>query len=102
MALLWASAACVLGCEGLTKERTAKEVTVLSAQVQSAATCEDCPLNSFPKAVGAQRLTLHCDAQVQLVNSSSSSLGLVIREASSFAPSVLEPTPLKRLPSLRI
>lgn len=105
MALLWVSAACVLGCEELSKERAAKEVTVSTAQVQSAATCEDCPLNSFPKAAGAQRSTLQCDAQAQVVIPNSSSLSLIGPKFSLFAPSVLDPPidpPLKRLPSLRI
>lgn len=105
MALLWVSPACVLGCEELSKESAAKEATVSTAQVQPAKTCEDCPLNSFPKAAGSQRLTFQSDAQLQSVNADSSSLSLINHEDSSFERLVLEPTmdpPLKRLPSLRI
>jgi hypothetical protein len=104
IALLWVSAACVLGCEKLSKERAAKELSVSSAEIQPANTCEDCPLNSFPKAAGSQRLALQSDAQVQVVIPNSSSLSL-IPKFSLFAPSVLDPPidpPLKRLPSLRI
>jgi hypothetical protein len=103
MALLWVSAACVLGCEELSNERVAKEVSVSSAEIQPASTCEDCPFNLFPKASRSQRLTLILDAQApvedpnSLISSSISSVSLL--------PLVLDPTvdpPLKRLPSLRI
>lgn len=105
MALLWVSAACVLGCEELSKESVAKEVSVSSAELQPAKSCEDCPVNSFPKAAGSHRLRLQFDAQVQVVILNSTSLSLVRPKLSVFVPSVLEPTvdpPLKRLTTLRI
>jgi hypothetical protein len=105
MALLWVSAACVLSCEELSKERAAKDVSVSSAELQPAKICEDCPLNSFPQAAGSHRLRLQFDAQVQVVVPNSTSLSLIRPELSLLAASVLNPTvnpPLKRLPSLRI
>ena len=105
MALLSVFASCVFGCEELTKERAGKEVTVSFAELQPAKACDDCPFNSFPKAMRSQRLTVQTDAQVQDVIPSSMSLSFMVAGTSLFAPSVSPPTkapPLKRLPSLRI
>ena len=105
MTLLSVSAACVLSCEELSKERAAKEVTASSVALQPVNACDDCPFNSFPKATRSQRLTVQTDAQVQAVIPNSTSGSLTIFEVSLFAPSVLQPPidpPLKRLPSLRI
>lgn len=105
VALLWVSAACVLGCEDLSKEGVAKEVSLSSAELQPAGTCEDCPFNSFPKAAGSHRARLQFDAQVHAVILNSMSLSLVRPKLLFFVPAGLGPTvdpPLKRLPSLRI
>lgn len=105
MALIWVSAACVLGCEELTKERAIKEVAVSSTALEPVKTCEDCPFASFPKATRAQRLTLQPEAQVPVVIPNSTSRGLIVDGVSLFASTVSKPTldpPLKLLPYLRI
>jgi hypothetical protein len=104
--LLFTFVGCVLSCEELCKERATKRVTVSSAELQHAQTNEECPLNSFPKAVTSQRLYIDSDCHVQLVqNSISSDYGVRIPTLSFFAPDVLRSAlgpPFKRLRSLRI
>jgi hypothetical protein len=105
LALLSVSAACVLGCEEASKERVSKEVSVSSAELQPAGSCEDCPINSFPKAAGPHRSRLQLDAQVQVVIPLLTPFSFIKPRLSLFAPSILGPTvdpPFKRLPSLRI
>jgi hypothetical protein len=105
MAVVWVSAACVLGCEERSKERPAKEVAVSSADLEPVKTCEDCPFASFPKAARGQRLTPQPDAQVAVVIPNSTSPGLIIDDVSLFGLTLSKPTidpPLKRLRYLRI
>jgi hypothetical protein len=107
MTLLWVFAACILSCEKQCRESVAKEAPDSSTELQPAPNCEDCPLNSFPKAAISQRLGFSLDPQAQALapNSISSDHVVTITKASFLAANVsrlgLDP-PLKRLPSLRI
>jgi len=106
MTLLWVFAACILSCEKQCGERATKESSDSSAKLQAAPNCEDCPLNSFPKAI-AHRLGFNLDLQAQALvpysipanqSMAITDLGFV---TANFSQLALDP-PIKRLPSLRI
>jgi hypothetical protein len=76
-----------------------------SAELQIAPHCEDCPLNSFPKAAITQRSGFIPDPQVQALGPDSISSAHVLPSLSCRSADVSRlglPPPLKRLPSLRI
>ena len=104
--LLCVFGTCVLVCENVHKEEIPYETQLSTAGLQADRGCEDCPLNSFPRAALSQRRChLDSQAQVSAPNLVCSSESLSTSEVCLLPSDLLRPAvdpPLKRLPSLRI